>query len=129
MLTEEKKARIKALTTEEMLYEINLGRKSHFQREKFAYLQTCYQQRVEEERRKQGVQNAKIESLFEKTVYPSSPPTPHPATESAYKEPDDIHNPRFRISPLRIAEGVIVGLLVVCIVYLVYHYLDLNLKP
>lgn len=48
MITEEKKKRIESLSDEEMNYEINLGRRSHFQREAFAYLQTCYQQRNKE---------------------------------------------------------------------------------
>jgi len=48
MISDEKKQRIESLSTEEMLYEINLGTKSRFQREKFAYLQTCYQKRIEQ---------------------------------------------------------------------------------
>jgi len=42
MITDKKKKRIESLTTEEMLYEINLGHRSRFQRENFAYLKTCY---------------------------------------------------------------------------------------
>lgn len=45
MITDEKKKRIESLSEDEMAYEINLGRRSRFQRESFAYLQTCYQQR------------------------------------------------------------------------------------
>ena len=52
MITEEKKRQIESLPTEEIAYEINLGRRSRFQREKFAYLQTCYQKRIEEEKSK-----------------------------------------------------------------------------
>ena len=48
MIPDEKKKRIESLSTEEMLQEINLGSKSRFQREKFAYLKTCYQKRVEQ---------------------------------------------------------------------------------
>jgi len=51
-LSNEKKKKIEALQSEEMAYEINLGRRSRFQREKFAYLQTCYQKRTEEEKLK-----------------------------------------------------------------------------
>lgn len=40
MLTEESKAAINALSREDLLYEINLGRRSRFQGEKFAYVQT-----------------------------------------------------------------------------------------
>jgi len=46
MISDEKKKRIESLSTDEMLLEINLGRKSRFQREAFAYLQTCYQKRT-----------------------------------------------------------------------------------
>lgn len=49
MISEEKKKHIESLSTEEMLYEINLGRNSRFQREKFAYLQSCYQKRIEQD--------------------------------------------------------------------------------
>ena len=38
MLTEEQKQKIEALPTDEMAYEIQLGKSSRFQREKFAYL-------------------------------------------------------------------------------------------
>ncbi len=48
MISDEKKQRIESLSTEEMLYEINLGTRSRFQREKFTYLQTCYQKRIEQ---------------------------------------------------------------------------------
>ena len=48
MIAEDKKKRIESLSTDEMLFEINLGTKSRFQREKFAYLQTCYQKRIEQ---------------------------------------------------------------------------------
>lgn len=57
MIPEDKKKRIESLSTDEMLYEINLGRRSRFQREKFAYLKTCYQKRIEEE---------KLKNLFKK---------------------------------------------------------------
>jgi hypothetical protein len=46
MMTDEKKRRIESLSEKEMAYEINLGRRSRFQREAFAYLQTCYEQRM-----------------------------------------------------------------------------------
>ena len=42
MIKEDKKKRIESLTTEEMLFEINRGHKSRFQREAFDYLKTCY---------------------------------------------------------------------------------------
>lgn len=52
MISDDKKKRIESLSSDEMLYEINLGRRSRFQREKFAYLQTCYQKRIDEEKLK-----------------------------------------------------------------------------
>jgi hypothetical protein len=39
-LSEDAKARIDALSREELTHEINLGPASHYQREKFAYLKT-----------------------------------------------------------------------------------------
>lgn len=50
MLTEEQKQKIEALPTDEMAYEIQLGKSSRFQREKFAYLKVCYQKRLETEK-------------------------------------------------------------------------------
>lgn len=50
MLTDEQKQKIELLPTDEMGYEIQLGKSSRFQREKFAYLKTCYASRREEER-------------------------------------------------------------------------------
>lgn len=47
-LSEEKKRRIESLSLEEMAYEINLGSRSRFQREKFAYLKSCYESRLRE---------------------------------------------------------------------------------
>lgn len=52
MLTEEQKKKIEALPTDEMAYEIQLGKSSRFQREKFAYLKVCYQKRKEAEKTK-----------------------------------------------------------------------------
>lgn len=45
-VTDKTKKRIESLSTGDMLLEINLGRRSHFQRESFAYLKTCYQLRT-----------------------------------------------------------------------------------
>lgn len=52
MLSSEQKARIDSLTTEEMLQEINLGNKSRFQGEKYAYLKSQHQLRLQSERDK-----------------------------------------------------------------------------
>jgi hypothetical protein len=48
MLTDEKKKRIESLSTDEMLFEINRGHRSRFQRDAFAYLKTCYQKQLDE---------------------------------------------------------------------------------
>ncbi len=45
MLSEDKKIRINSLTMEEMINEINLGNRSRYQREAFAYLKTRYELR------------------------------------------------------------------------------------
>ncbi|MDO8847527.1 MAG: toll/interleukin-1 receptor domain-containing protein [Coriobacteriia bacterium] len=57
MLNDEKKKRIESLSTDEMLFEINLGHRSRFQRDKFAYLKTCYQKRLEEKKQSSSKQN------------------------------------------------------------------------
>ena len=44
-VSEETKKRIESMTDEEIEFEINLGRRSHFQRESFAWLQTVKSQR------------------------------------------------------------------------------------
>jgi len=49
MLSDEKKIVIEALTPEEMLHEINLGRKSRFQGKSSDYLKTRYQLREQSE--------------------------------------------------------------------------------
>lgn len=46
MLSDDQKRKIEALSTQEMAYEVDLGHKSRFQREKFAYLKTAYSNRV-----------------------------------------------------------------------------------
>ena len=45
-----------------MSYEVNLDNKSHYQGEKFAYLKTCYQERIRKENLEQKLEIAKIES-------------------------------------------------------------------
>ena len=54
---------------------------------------------------------------------------PNSAENPPTNTPDDIHNPRFRISLKGIVEGVIIALLVVCIIWLINHYFHLDLKP
>jgi hypothetical protein len=45
-LSDENKRRIENLSLDEMAYEINLGSRSRSQREKFAYLKSCYESRL-----------------------------------------------------------------------------------
>lgn len=47
-LSDENKRRIESLSFDEMAYEINLGSRSRFQREKFAYLKSCYESKLTE---------------------------------------------------------------------------------
>ena len=63
MITDEKKKRIESLSEDEMAYEINLGCRSRFQREAFAYLQTCYQQR-NKETEEQVIQTKKVTPIL-----------------------------------------------------------------
>ena len=106
MISNDKKKQIESLSTDEMLFEINLGRKSRFQREKFAYLKTCYQKRIEEKVLKQQTKENH---------------TPNPTSEST----QPIHKPR-KISLYKIAEGVIVFILGVFAIYLIGKYLGIN---
>jgi len=48
-VSEETKQKIQAMTNEQLLEEITLGNKSHYQREKFDYLKTVYQLRISQE--------------------------------------------------------------------------------
>lgn len=57
MLTDEKKKRIESLSTDEMLFEINRGHRSRFQRDAFAYLKTCHQKRLEEKKQSSSKQS------------------------------------------------------------------------
>ena len=116
MITDEKKKRIESLSTNEMLYEINLGRRSRFQREKFAYLKTCYQLRLSEENKKfSGEQGMAAKKTSDKTK--------------------EKHNPMLMPSKkdqkgidfLRIAEGIIIGVLVLCVVWILLHYFGISL--
>jgi hypothetical protein len=107
MLTEEKKNRIESLPTDEMLFEINRGNRSRFQRDSFAYLKTCYQKRIEENK-----------SLSEPNITPDKTET---NTNTIYDSK--------KISLYKIAEGVIVGILVLFVGWILFHYFGLQLKP
>jgi hypothetical protein len=51
------------------------------------------------------------------------------AQEKSANITDPIHNPGFRISPLRIAEGVFIAFLSACLLWILWHYFHINLKP
>lgn len=59
----------------------------------------------------------------------SKPKEPQPGCQSPEKPPNNIQSPRFRITPLRIVEGVIIGLLVIFILYIVFYYFHIDLTP
>lgn len=46
MINDDTKQRIEALSIDEMVYEINRGHRSRFQRDNFAYLKTQYEARL-----------------------------------------------------------------------------------
>ena len=62
MLTEESKKRIEAMSVSEIAYEIELGTRSRFQREKMAYLKLTYQIRMDAEAAK-GIPKSRWEIL------------------------------------------------------------------
>ena len=105
MIKEDKKKRIESLTTEEMLFEINRGHKSRFQREAFDYLKTCYELR-----------KAKIESTKIKNI------TQNPTANN----PNNVHNP-FDITLKKIAVGVTIIVLGAMVVWVLNHYFNLGL--
>ena len=109
MIKQEKKDRIKALSTEEMIYEIERGRKSRFQREAFDYLKTCYQQRISKTKSEQQIQQAK-----------------NLAPNQTSSEPQKIHNPR-ETTLKTIATGVIIFVLGVMAVWILNHYFGTSL--
>jgi hypothetical protein len=105
MLTDEQKKQIEALTTDEMAYEINLGRLSRFQREKFAYLKTCHQLRASEK------DSSEIPHV-----------TPGPTTDST----NEIHY--WHNKPLgKIFIIVVGGILLLCVIWAINHYLSIGL--
>jgi len=125
MITDEKKKRIESLSTDEMLYEINLGHRSHFQREKFAYLQTCYQLRLAKEEKqlasKQSMANPKT-SEKPNNPHNTSIVIPGKSIENGDKWHETVLG--------KIAIGVIIFIISWCVVWVINHYLNLNLtKP
>ncbi len=109
MLTDEKKKRIEALTTEEMLYEINLGHRSHFQREKFAYLKTCYELR-----------KSKNESATEIKNIGTNPPA-----DIANDENNQLVKGVWNLN--KFAFWVTVAVFALIVIWVLNHYLNLGL--
>ena len=61
-VSEDTKRQIQSLATEQLAYEIHIGRKSRYQREKFDYLKTVYDLRLaqqEDEHRQNALEVAK----------------------------------------------------------------------
>lgn len=52
---------------------------------------------------------------------------PHPTTGPSTNSANEIHNPRFKISLLRIAEGVFIAVLAIIFIWVLNHYLGLGL--
>ena len=117
-LSEDNKSRIRSLTTNEMRYEIALGRRSRFQREKFAYLQACYKGRLSEEETKpageQSVARAKTGNI-------SNDPYDFPImlTSKSVDKTYIWHETALG----KIAIGAIIAIISYCIVWIVNHYL------
>ncbi len=109
MLTDEKKKRIEALTTEEMLYEINLGHRSRFQRENFVYLKTCYELR-----------KSKNESATEIKNIGTSPPAG--IANDEYNQPG-----KSEWNLKKFAFLVTVAVFAVIIIWVLNHYFGLGL--
>ena len=104
--SEAKKARIRALTTEEMLYEINKGRRSKFRGAAFDYLRTCY-----ELRKSEAELAAEIEHI-----------SPKPTTRKAEnKEGPHPHYLKW------LAISVIAIVLGAMVLWLINHFLGLDL--
>ena len=99
MLSDEKRQVIDALPTDEMAYEISLGRRSRFQRDNFAYLESSYAQRMAQ-----------------------------PISNNEAKQ-EDVHGKKDgkeQLSLVRIGEGLILSALTICLAYIAAHYLGLT---
>jgi len=109
MLTDDNKKHIESLTIDEMLYEINLGHRSHFQKEKFAYLKTCYQLR-----------KSKNESATEIKNISTTPPT-----DIANGEKNQFGKREWDLN--KFAFWVTVAVFAAIIIWVLNHYLNLGL--
>ena len=104
MLSEDKKKRIEALSTEEMAYEVNKGNASRFQRDAYAYLKACYESKIRGESTA-----ADVSTNVDRTVNSGSSHVWH---ESALG---------------KIAIGLIIMLLGAVAIWSLNHYLKLGL--
>jgi len=110
MLTDEKKKRIESLTPEEMLYEINLGPRSRFQGDKFAYLKTCYELRIS------NAQIAANKTIDETNAHQNR-------DKKIFSKPITWYDKIL----VKIAVGVIIVILSLAVVWIINHYLNLGL--
>ena len=143
MISEEKKKLIESLSTEEMLFEINLGHKSRFQRDKFAYLKICYQKRVEQnelikrldstnlEDVKQNLRQFKYQNhevpVVRKWIQEQElKPVQRPPKKKTASKTEKTYN--WYEKPLgKIAIAVIGGFLVLALAWIANHYFGLGL--
>jgi hypothetical protein len=143
MITDEKKKRIESLSTDEMLYEINLGNRSRFQGKKFAYLKTCYQKRLEQNELKKRLnssilddvkqnlrqfkyQNYEVPVVREWIQEQEKLTAQNKTTKKPRKKTNTIHN--WHEKPLgKIAIGVIITILAFAVAWVLNHYLGLRL--
>jgi len=104
MISDKAKKSIDSMTLEDMAYEVNRGHASRFQRDNFAYLKTCYESRLREEELKNSISK-------------------NQSSNEAKNKPKTVHNPRL----YRIMEGVIAGVLILCVAWSIKHYFSIEL--
>lgn len=125
-MKDEKKKRIESLSTEEMLYEINLGRKSRFQRESFAHLQTIYEKRMNNNFN----HNVNYQTQYNmEYVKPSEikHTTSNKPENKTQKEAYSVEIlPTKRISLIKIAERVIALLLFAFLGWICWYYFGIH---
>jgi hypothetical protein len=107
-LRDETKRKIAALSTEEMSFEVNLGNRSRFQREKFAYLKSYYESRLREEALKNSTSN-------------------NQSMNEAANINKDVNKPERHISIKNFAFLVLVAVFAAMVIWVANHYFGLNL--
>jgi hypothetical protein len=110
-VSEETKKRVGLMTDEDIEYEINLGHRSHFQRESFAWLQTVKSQREKLAKESREVPN----------------PAPNPSSTSTQKITNEKQTTWQDKTLYYIAVGVIIFMLGVFLVYLIRKHLGIPL--